>query len=102
MTVPMSDRGANVTGVQDPEAENDARLCGLMAALALPPVRGRDGVARRVPVEVEVAPGAWARVESMLIDSDGMTMSFGANGHRTDYRFVGTACPPWRILRGAA
>lgn len=78
-------------------AEGWARLQGLMAVLALPPVRRSDNTWARPPVEVEIAPGNWTPVEDIVIDADGMTLSFGKNGSRVEYRFPGTTCPRWRV-----
>jgi hypothetical protein len=80
--------------VAERELEDWSRLKGLLAMLALPPRRGRDNAYRKPAVEVEVEPGEWRAVEDIVLDADGMTFSFGANGHRVEYRFA--LCPRWR------
>lgn len=103
----MSHPRGNVAGVTRGEQaeveriENWSRLQGLMRVLALPPVIGLDGALRRVPVEVEIAPGRWAAVENIWIDADGMTFSYGTNGRSVEYRFHGDACPQWRVVKQA-
>lgn len=80
------------------QAEEDARLRGVMRMLALPDVVTLDGTTRRREVEIEVAPGLWALVDAVSIDVDGATFSFGVNGRRVEYRFVrGERMPRWRV-----
>ena len=85
---------------RDLDDEQAARLHGLMAMLALPARRGDDGVYRRLLVEIEVARGRWAPVDSVIIESDRLVFSYGVNGHRREYTFVaGEDVPQWRTER---
>jgi hypothetical protein len=82
--------------IADRISDNGARLHGLLAMLALPARRGPDGKHRRIVVEVEISHGQWAAVEDVIVDADGMTMTWGRNGDRVEYHFPGTECPRWR------
>lgn len=80
------------------QLDNWARLQGLLAMLALPPLRRDDGQMWRVVVEVEIAKGKWAPVETLSIDDKGLTFTWGRNGSTVEYKFPGESCPPWRTV----
>jgi hypothetical protein len=85
------------------DPEQQARLLGLMAVLALPPLTTSDGDTRRVLVEVEVAPGRWHAVDSCVIESDRLVLSHGVNGHRVEWAFSrAEPVPRWRMPRESA
>lgn len=80
------------------DPESWARLQGVMAMLALPPVRARDGRERRRVVEIEIAPDQWAVVDGISIESGRLTFYRGTNGHRSEFRFSSAEpSPRWRI-----
>lgn len=77
------------------DAEAWASLSGLMAILALPPIRERHRV-----VEVEITPGMWQLVHSIAIEANVIRFWFGTNGSRTEFTFLRTAfdrVPRWRV-----
>lgn len=81
----------------DVPAENEARLKGLFAVLALPARRAADGSFRRPMVEVEVAPGTWSPIDSISVESERLTFSYGSNGTRVEYVFDRKeSVPRWR------
>src|SRR5688572_29329143 len=78
------------------------RLLGLMAQLALPEVRGGDGVFRKPRIEIEVVAGQWELIDSLSINDSKMVFSFGINGKRQEWTFLHTeGCPAWRRVRSA-
>ncbi len=77
-----------------------ASLQGLMAMLALPPVRCDDGTFRKRRVEIEIADGIWACIDSMIIEAERLLFTFGANGTRVEYVFARSeGVPEWRVER---
>lgn len=81
--------------------EGWARLQGLMATLALPARRHQDGVYRKPRVEVHIA-NAWEPIDTVTIESDRVTFSFGINGSQREWIFLrAEGIPPWREVRGA-
>jgi hypothetical protein len=76
------------------ELEDDARLRGLMAMLALPARRTGAGDWRRVTVEVEIASGMWAEVDSVIIEADKFTVCRNGLACWTFLRSEGI--PKWR------
>ncbi len=82
------------------EAENAARLAGLLAMLALPMVRCDDGMYRRRMIEAEVSPGKWAEVHGASIEAHRLILWSGTNGSRIQYEFRSSeGCPRWRTER---
>lgn len=63
--------------------EHHARLSGMMAILALPPVRQADGVYRKRKVWIEVAPDSWDAIDSFSIEHDKFTFWHSAHDART-------------------
>jgi hypothetical protein len=62
-------------GTQDRvKIEEDSKLYGLMAVLALPPRRMPNGLWRRVTVEVEVVAGAWVQVDTVIVEAETITV----------------------------
>lgn len=79
--------------------ENDARLRGVMAMLALPEVWHR-GRARRRVVEVEVTRDHWEVVDGVSVDFEANVVTFyaGMNGHSREWMFLcGERMPDWRV-----
>ncbi len=74
-----------------------AKLRGLMAVLALPPVRFADGVFRKRLIEVEIAEGTWAAVNAIAVEPERLVFWFGINGERVEYVFPRSHVPNWRI-----
>lgn len=82
------------------EAENAARLTGLLAMLALPMVRCDDGLYRRRLVELEISAGRWVAIEGIAIEAHRIIVWSGRNGSRTQFEFrKSEGCPPWRTDR---
>ncbi len=75
------------------ELEDDARLRGLMAVLALPARRTATGEFKRVLVQVEVAAGLWADVDSVVLDAESLTVCCASQCYAFR-RVEGT--PRWR------
>lgn len=79
------------------ERENEARLAGVMAVLALPALHCDDGSHRRREVEIEI-DGVWHHIDGVSFDNDRVMFHFGANGHRSEFIFPHRArMPRWRI-----
>ncbi len=91
----MSDPHAIVL-VMDHEAENAARLSGLVAMLALPMVRTQDGRDRRRVIEIEYRPGQWERVDAVEVKAQTLTFWRGANGSSVQFSVPASRCPRWR------
>ena len=87
----------NASVSADSDDEEYARLHGLMAMLALPPVRRATGGMRKYVVEIEASRNVWVPVDSIVIDDEGLTFVWGANGTRVERKFK--RCPPWRVER---
>lgn len=82
------------------DREQNARLHGLIAVLGLPPVRHGDGTWKRVPVEVEIKDGLWERVDGLMIESERLVFTFGANGTTVQFVFLRKeGVPRWRTPR---
>jgi hypothetical protein len=107
MTITIDDRSVSAAHVtrqfmvrlleEDPEAW--ARLSGLMATLALPPLRHFDGSSRKPSVEIEITPGVWALVDALAIESNRLLFWYGENGTRREYVFPKAAgIPRWRTV----
>lgn len=80
------------------DSEAHARLLGLMAVLALPPVRCDEGTTTKRPlVEIEVHTGVWRPVETIIVLDTLIVLSFGKNGSTRTYRFLTADCPAWRM-----
>lgn len=79
--------------------EGWARLQGLMAMLSLPEVRRPDGTFGKRRVEVRVAPNVWRVIDSVCIEADAITYSWGVNGTREEWRFdrAREGIPLWRM-----
>jgi hypothetical protein len=94
----MSASHAMVLGMDD--GEKAARLAGLLAMLALPMVRGREGRYERRMIEAEVSPGKWAAIQGAAIEADRLILWSGTNGSRVQYEFRSSeGCPRWRTER---
>lgn len=94
----MSESGGTFRIMDD--AENAARLAGLLAMIALPMVRDGEGRYRRRVIEIEVAPGKWAAVDGVAIERERMLFWSGNNGTRMQYEFRSSeGCPRWRSDR---
>lgn len=78
------------------DEENNARLSGLLAMIALPLVNAGNGMMRRVPVEVEVSPGKWRAIEGAEVTLGKLSVWTGSNGSRTVFTFNAAQCPRWR------
>ena len=90
----------HMAGLLDEDAEGHARLSGLLAMLALPPVRLSDGTHRRRIVEIEVKPDSdrWVPIDGITIEPHRIIAWWGANGTRVQYEFLrGEATPRWRM-----
>jgi hypothetical protein len=104
---PMSERHAiarslimSHTGNND---EQSAKLAGLFAVLALPPVRMSDGTHRRRVVEVEVSANKWVAIIGAAIEHEVFVCWTGNNGSMVRYKFVkGENIPDWRMPREVA
>ncbi len=81
------------------EAENHARLHGLLAVLALPMLCGkRGGPERRRLIEIEVAPNQWMEIHGATIEAHRLIFWSGCNGTRKQIEFhASEGCPRWRI-----
>lgn len=90
-----------MAGLLDEDAEGWARLSGMMAMLALPPVRRDDGTFRARVVEIEVAPNRWLRVDGVALEAHRLICWHGSNGSRIQFEYPrGAAIPRWRMLEG--
>jgi hypothetical protein len=82
--------------IEDPEMA--ARVCGLIAVLALPPTRRPDGSWAKRAIEI-LDEREWHRVERVLIVDHWIIFGAGAHVHRREWRFHRTEVPPWREVR---
>ncbi len=73
--------------------EGWARIQGMMAQLALPAVRGFDGVFR--PVEIEIDVDGWRRVDSIYIEAETVTFALKDAPHDWVFR-RSEGVPRWR------
>jgi hypothetical protein len=86
--------------MKDLDPEQSARLHGLMAMLALPPLRDPGGDARRIVIEIEVLRDQWEPIDAVIIEPDRLVCSFGVNGHRVEWAFLWSeGVPRWRTNR---
>lgn len=97
---PMSDengmRNAMAELLAD-DAEGWARLQGLFAMLALPPLHDDDGRYRKLIVEVEISAGRWVAIDGASLEGDRFTVWSGTNGTRVQYPFRRSeGIPRWR------
>lgn len=102
MTMPPSDqrdRSAPEMArllVDDPEGW--ARLQGLFAMLALPPLQCGGGLVQRRIVEVEITKDRWLAIEGAALDQFKLTVWTGSNGTRRHYEFLrAEGIPRWRM-----
>jgi len=97
MSDPYEKTRATMAILMTENVEGWARLSGLMAVLALPPVRGNDKTYRRAAVEIEVARGIWTEIDAVAIEADRLIFWFGKNGERQEYPFArAEGVPQWR------
>ncbi len=78
--------------------DNWARLQGVIAMLALPEVRCRDGVFRRRAVEIEVLPDQWREITECTITAESVKFAIGDGAWRREYLFDRGAVPRWRVV----
>ncbi len=79
--------------------DNEARVKGLLAVLALPAVRDEEGRERRRVVEIEYRPGQWEQVDGCSVDGDKLIFWRGRNGTSVQFSCPPSRCPPWRMDR---
>jgi hypothetical protein len=79
--------------------ENESRLSGLIAVLALPPTYHERATRLARKVEVEVEPGEWRVVSriALLVVSDEVRLSSGNNGSSQSWTFPRASVPRWRL-----
>lgn len=78
--------------------EGWARLQGLFAMLALPPINAGLGMVRRRIVEVEVSPNRWVPIEGAALELHRLVVWTGSNGSRQQYEFLrAEGVPRWRM-----
>jgi hypothetical protein len=78
-------------------AEGWASLQGLMAQLALPPVRSLDGSFCRPRIEVEINPDEWEPIDSVSVESARVVFALG----KREWVFLRTETfPRWRRVPG--
>lgn len=100
--VDLSERAVNevfMAGLLDDDAEGHARLSGLLAVIALPPIHHGDGTVRKRTIEIETAPGGpWVSIEGIAVEMHRVICWTGTNGSRRQYEFPrGAAIPRWRV-----
>lgn len=89
----------HMAGLLDEDVEGWARLSGLLAMLALPPVRLADGTHRLRIVEIEVRPDSdkWIAIDGVTLEPHRLLCWRGGNGSRVVYEYPrGSAIPKWR------
>lgn len=103
---PMSDRSDRVSretymaGLLDENAEEWSRMAGLLAVLALPPLRESDGTYRRQLIEIEISHGRWAAIDGVTIEAHRVLFHHGRNGSSVQYEFTrAEGVPRWRQVR---
>lgn len=80
------------------DSEDDARLCGILAMLALPSLHAPDGSTRRRVVEIEIVAGSWVPVDGVSISAGELTFFYGENGTRAEWVFLrAERVPAWRV-----
>ena len=67
----VEDQAMDITAAEIKERFAPERLLGLMAQLALPEVRGSDGVFRKPRIEIEVGRGQWVPIDSLSTIANG-------------------------------
>lgn len=88
-----------MAGLLDTDVEAWSRLSGLLAMLALPPVRCDDGRYQRRLIEIEIAPGSdkWTAIDGLTIEPTRLIFYTGMNGTRRQWVFVRPeGVPRWR------
>ncbi len=88
-----------MAGLLDSDVEGYARLAGLLAMLALPPIHAGDGTFRRRVVEIEVSPGSdrWIAIEGVAVEAHRIICWTGSNGTRQQFEYLrGEKIPQWR------
>jgi len=95
-----NDRDTFMAKLIEEDVEAWARLQGLLAMLALPPMREDDGVVRRILVEIEVSPNKWVPIEGVTIEPHRLIFHYGTNGTRVQYPYAREdGIPRWRTPR---
>lgn len=85
--------------LQDADIEGWARLQGLLAMVALPPIHTDHGRFRRRVIEIEVEPDSdrWVEIEGVAVEMHRIICWTGHNGSTQQWIYPrGAAIPRWR------